>query len=58
MLGAVFAAHAGTGVRADIVDAVQLVFAVAAPLAAIALLVVLRLPERALAQLGPRRSPA
>ena len=47
-LGAVFAAHAGTGVRADIIDAVQLVFAVAAPLAAIALLVVLRLPERAL----------
>ncbi len=47
-LGAVFAAHAGSGVRADIVDAVQLVFAVAAPLAAIALLVVLRLPEQAL----------
>ena len=47
-LGAVFAAHAGTGVRSDIIDAVQLVFAVAAPLAAIALLVVLRLPERAL----------
>jgi EmrB/QacA subfamily drug resistance transporter len=47
-LGAVFAAHAGTGVPADIIDAVQLVFAVAAPLAAIALLVVLRLPERAL----------
>jgi EmrB/QacA subfamily drug resistance transporter len=47
-LGAVFAAHAGSGVRADIIDAVQLVFAVAAPLAAIALLVVLRLPERAL----------
>jgi len=47
-LGAVFAAHAGTGVRADVIGAVQLVFAVAAPLAAIALLVVLRLPERAL----------
>jgi MFS family permease len=47
-LGAVFAAHAGSGLRSDIVDAVQLVFAVAAPLAAIALLVVLRLPERAL----------
>jgi len=44
-LGAVFAAHAGTGVRADIIDAVQLVFAVAAPLAAIALLIVLALPE-------------
>jgi EmrB/QacA subfamily drug resistance transporter len=47
-LGAVFAAHAGSGVRGDIIDAVQLVFAVAAPLAALALLVVLRLPERAL----------
>jgi EmrB/QacA subfamily drug resistance transporter len=48
VLGAVFAARAGTGVHTDIVDAVQLVFAVAAPLAAVALLVVLRLPERAL----------
>ena len=47
-LGAVFAAHAGSGLPADIVHAVQLVFAVAAPLAAVALLVVLRLPERAL----------
>jgi EmrB/QacA subfamily drug resistance transporter len=47
-LGAVFAARAGSGVPADIVDAVQLVFVVAAPLAALALLVVLRLPERAL----------
>jgi EmrB/QacA subfamily drug resistance transporter len=47
-LGAVFAARAGSGVQADIVDAVQLVFVVAAPLAALALLVVLRLPERAL----------
>ena len=57
VLGAVFAAGAGTrasegGVqalgavaRADIVDAVQLVFVVAAPLAAIALIAVLRLPE-------------
>jgi EmrB/QacA subfamily drug resistance transporter len=48
VLGAVFAARAGTGVQSDIVDAVQLVFIVAAPLAAVALLVVLRLPERAL----------
>jgi MFS family permease len=48
VLGAVFAARAGSGVQTDIVDAVQLVFAVAAPLAAVALLVVLRLPERAL----------
>jgi predicted MFS family arabinose efflux permease len=47
-LGAVFAARAGSGVPADVVDAVQLVFVVAAPLAVVALLVVLRLPERAL----------
>jgi len=59
-LGAVFAAVAGThvgegGVRAlgagsrdDIVDAVRAVFLVAAPLAALALAVVLRLPERPL----------
>jgi EmrB/QacA subfamily drug resistance transporter len=57
VLGAVFAASAGTrasegGVqalgavaRADVIDAVQLVFVVAAPLAAIALIAVLRLPE-------------
>jgi hypothetical protein len=57
VLGAVFAARAGMhaaegGVgalgavaRADIVDAVQTVFLVAAPLAAIALVVVMRLPE-------------
>jgi EmrB/QacA subfamily drug resistance transporter len=44
VLGAVFAARAGGG-QAHIVDAVQTVFVVAAPLAAIALLVVLRLPE-------------
>jgi predicted MFS family arabinose efflux permease len=44
ILGAVFAARAGGG-QAHIVDAVQAVFVVAAPLAAIALLVVLRLPE-------------
>jgi hypothetical protein len=48
VLGAVFAARAGTGVHTDIAGAVQVVFAVAAPLAALALLVVLRLPERAL----------
>jgi len=51
-LGAVFAAHAGTGVHADIAGGVQVVFAVAAPLAALALLVVLRLPERALRTSG------
>ena len=56
VLGAVFAAEAGarasdsgqgidSALRADIVDAVQTVFLVAAPLAALALLVVLALPE-------------
>lgn len=57
ILGAVFAARAGVGatdgslqgidptLRADIVDAVQSVFAVAAPLAALALIAVLFLPE-------------
>jgi EmrB/QacA subfamily drug resistance transporter len=59
VLGAVFAAVAGThvgaggvhlaaGSRANVVDAVRAVFLVAAPLAAIALAVVLRLPERPL----------
>jgi len=62
VLGAVFAAVAGThvgqggvsalgaGSRGDIVDAVRAVFLVAAPLAALALAVVLRLPERPLAR--------
>ena len=50
VLGAVFAAQAGAhgtahALRADIIDGVQAVFVVAAPLAALALLVVLRLPE-------------
>jgi EmrB/QacA subfamily drug resistance transporter len=57
VLGAVFAASAGSvgsdggraalgaAAQSDIVDAVQSVFLVAAPLAALALLVVLRLPE-------------
>jgi EmrB/QacA subfamily drug resistance transporter len=56
ILGAVFAAQAGahasegagglqTVVRGDIVDGVQAVFIVAAPLAAVALLAVLKLPE-------------
>jgi EmrB/QacA subfamily drug resistance transporter len=46
-LGAVFAARVGTGPadRADVIDAVGTVFLVAAPLAAIALLIVLALPE-------------
>jgi hypothetical protein len=42
-LGAVFAARAGSG--GDIAEAVQTVFIVAAPLAGLALLAVLRLPE-------------
>lgn len=57
ILGAVFAAQAGSGTdgagphglgaagQADIIDAVQSVFFLAAPLAALALLIVLRLPE-------------
>jgi EmrB/QacA subfamily drug resistance transporter len=57
VLGAVFAArtgmHAGEGgglqlggaARAEVIDAVQVVLLVAAPLAAIALIVLLRLPE-------------
>jgi EmrB/QacA subfamily drug resistance transporter len=46
-LGAVFAARVGPGPadRADVIDAVGTVFLVAAPLAAIALLIVLALPE-------------
>jgi hypothetical protein len=40
--------HLAAGSRADVVDAVRAVFLVAAPLAAIALAVVLRLPERPL----------
>ncbi|HEX5252071.1 MAG TPA: MDR family MFS transporter [Gaiellales bacterium] len=62
VLGAVFAAVAGThvgeggmralgaGSRDDIIDAVRAVFLVAAPLAALALAVVLRLPERPLSR--------
>ncbi len=57
VLGAVFASQAGSSVsdtagpgiasviRGDVIDGVQTVFVVAAPLAALALLVVLRLPE-------------
>jgi EmrB/QacA subfamily drug resistance transporter len=78
ILGAVFAArtgiHAsggglalGAGARADIIGAVQVVFLVAAPLAAIALIAVLRLPElplqtgggtRARPQTGETKPPA
>ena len=64
-LGAVFASRSGTHAsaglhalsahaRADIVAAVQTVFMVAAPLAALALIVVLRLPELALQTGGER----
>jgi EmrB/QacA subfamily drug resistance transporter len=56
ILGAVFAAragvhaaegglHLGPAARADVIDAVQLVFVIAAPLTALALIAVLRLPE-------------
>ena len=70
VLGAVFAARAGTpqgaadalapAARADVVDAVQHVFLVAAPLAALALVVVLALKEVPLRAAGPaqQRPPA
>ena len=53
VLGAVFAAQAGSrasaagghALRSDVIDGVQTVFLVAAPVAALALIVVLRLPE-------------
>jgi EmrB/QacA subfamily drug resistance transporter len=53
VLGAVFAARAGSNaaeiggraLRSDVIDGVQAVFLVAAPLAALALLIVLLLPE-------------
>jgi EmrB/QacA subfamily drug resistance transporter len=66
VLGAVFAAQAGTTaheggglhgvVRADVIDGVQAVFAVAAPLSALALVAVLALVEVPLrAAAGPRQ---
>ena len=46
LLGAVFAAHTGGAVsRAEVIGGVQTVFLVAAPLAALALVIALRLPE-------------
>jgi EmrB/QacA subfamily drug resistance transporter len=68
VFGAVFAARAGVhaaegglqltaGARGDIVDAVQLVFVVAAPLAALALIAVLRLPEVPLQTRSAPRQP-
>jgi MFS family permease len=64
VFGAVFASRAGThlsgagaetlgaAANADVVDAVQTVFLFAAPLAALALIVVLQLPERPLKTAG------
>ena len=72
VLGAVFATQAGaqvsesgralgTGLSADVIDGVQAVFLVAAPLAALELLVVMLLPEAPLRTAAehesPRRSP-
>jgi EmrB/QacA subfamily drug resistance transporter len=68
VLGAVFAARAGTprgdaaglspAARADVVDAVQTVFLVAAPIAALALVVVLALKEVPLRAAKPAAAPA
>jgi EmrB/QacA subfamily drug resistance transporter len=62
VLGAVFAARAGAhasegghALRGDIIDGVQTVFLVAAPLAALGLLVVLLLPEVPLQAAGQSR---
>jgi MFS family permease len=66
VLGAVFAGQAGSRmseaghglggvIRSDVIDGVQAVFLVAAPLAALALIVVLRLPE---VPLQTRRPPS
>ena len=68
VLGAVFAAQAGArasesgqglgpGLRADVIDGVQAVFMVAAPLAALALLIVLFLPEAPLKTSEEHRAP-
>ena len=57
VLGAVFAARAGSGTT-DVVDGAQAVFAVAAPLAALALLVVLALREVPLERPGAAPAPA
>jgi EmrB/QacA subfamily drug resistance transporter len=63
VLGTVFAAQAGANpgeggaLRADVIDGVQAVFLVAAPLAALALLVVLRLPEVPLQTRGGPAQP-
>jgi EmrB/QacA subfamily drug resistance transporter len=56
VLGAVFAARACTGGRADVVDAAQTVFLVAAPIAALALVIVLFIQERPLQSAQPGKS--
>jgi EmrB/QacA subfamily drug resistance transporter len=68
VLGAVFAAHAGSSVsdasgpglgsviQSDVISGAQAVFLVAAPLAALALLIVLRLPESRLRTTTETRS--
>ena len=56
VLGAVFAARAGTSSPADVIDGVQAVFVVAAPIAAVALAVVLLLREVPLHGPEPRSS--
>jgi EmrB/QacA subfamily drug resistance transporter len=69
VLGAVFAARTGTtggagtialgpGARADVIDGIQTVFLVAAPIAALALLIVLRLEEVPLRGAGDRAETA
>jgi EmrB/QacA subfamily drug resistance transporter len=69
ILGAVFAARAGvhaaegslqlsTAARAEVIDAVQLVFVIAAPLAALGLIAVLCLPEVPLRTGRPERATA
>jgi len=68
VLGAVFAAQAGarasesgqglgSALRADVIDGVQAVFIVAAPLAALALLIVLFLPEAPLKTSEEHQAP-
>src|SRR5262249_12423134 len=65
-LGAVFAAQAGAHVseggahllRTHVIEAVQTVFLVAAPIAAVALIVVLRLPESPLRSRAKGRAEA
>jgi MFS family permease len=55
VLGAVFAGAVGSGGRADVIDAVQTVFFVAAPIAALAFVVVLWLEEVPLRQTTQER---